>query len=145
MKFKPITEEEAMAGGRPNPGNHKCAVVECEEGTSRAGNEMFTLTLSVNGYEFKDWVGENVSPWKLRHLVIGILGEKKWDSGEVKASELVGNTIDAELYHEDDEYEGKPIVRVRVRDYIVDGKPAKKATKPKDVKPVEVADDDLPF
>lgn len=127
MKYTPITEKEADAGGNKfepfRPGIYDFEVVAATEETSQAsGNEQFHLELNVyNSAGEKRYIHDyliNTEGWqyKWRHFceAVGLLGE--YESGSLDAAMLEGCAGRCKVVI--DPAKGQYAAKNKVQDYI---------------------------
>lgn len=96
MKFTPRTENEIAADKLLPPGLYGFEIIDAEDTTSKAGNDMIKLTVHVyNGdgapVTIFDYLMERIA-YKLRHAAetCGLLGE--YESGALNAIDFKGKT-----------------------------------------------------
>lgn len=158
MKFQPKTEDE-LSQVLPK-GTYEAEVFRAEEKQSKKGNDMLVLGLRVFGPGDKtvlvtDYITESVAH-KLRHFCESCELLDRYESGELEATECLGQSCTVKLKVEEDETGQYPPKNV-VGDYVVKKKaPLKMATASAAAKkagafpdtnaqPVGAADDDIPF
>lgn len=99
MRVEPVSKEIADAGGGTEPfkaGEYDFIIYMAEEGKSRAGNDMLTLTLHVFNRDgekknLKDYIVATAGgAWKARHMMESIGLAKRYDQGIIEPREIEG-------------------------------------------------------
>lgn len=98
MRFTPKTSKEIDDDFLLDPGLYDFEVVEAEDKTSKAGNDMVAIGIRIedaNGRGFKvlDWlVGTDGGAFKVRHFAeaVGLLAE--YEKGDLPAGYMIGKT-----------------------------------------------------
>lgn len=149
-RFVPITEEEAA--DVLQPGEYDFEVLEADETVrEKTGALMFKVKLNVFGNDRNrhvyNYIGTDFMKHVLRHFCYSTGVDALYESGTLKADDMVGRAGKVKLRVETDDYGTKNAVV----DYVV----AKNKPKPSDyaepASPVKEAakamglDDDIPF
>ena len=106
------------AYGKVNEGIHPAKIVEVEQTTSQAGDDMLTVAFEVTGGPDKggrvydNFVLTQKALWKLKVLLRAI-GMKCDGKIMVDLDRMIGKTCDIEVFH--DEYNGQK--RAKISDY----------------------------
>lgn len=146
MKFDPKTEEEVAAAGLLPKGDYDFEVKQAEEGQSKAGNDMITLTLHVynadGGYHrVKDWlVSTDSGAYKVRHFAYAVGLGAAYENGALSAVDLEGCTGRCRIViqkSKDPQYADKN----SVADYLPTGAAVMAAA----AKQPNALDDEIPF
>lgn len=148
MRFQPKTEEEIAVANLLIGGDYPFEVVNAEEQTSKAGNDMVKLRLNVinaedRGHTIFDYlVGTEGAAYKLRHFAesVGLLAE--YERGEMTADQMVGRSGTCQVGIQKDKSGQYPDKNV-IRDYVVPKKNGNGADKPKSAK--DDFDSEIPF
>lgn len=147
---------------RCSEGQHTAKIVEVQENTTQAGDDMLTMVFEVikgdskGAKVFDNFVLTDKALWKLKQL-LQVVGVKCDGKIALDLDKLVGKVCDIAVYHE--EYNGKP--KARIDEYIAlkrsddtddeddddedeepEEKPAKKAAPKKSKKQPELEEDD---
>jgi hypothetical protein len=96
MKFKPKSEREVSSAGLFPPGEYDFEIVEATEDTSKSGNDMIVMKVSIFNQEgqrrfvFDYLVDTDGGAYKIRHCAesVGLLAS--YERGELEADDLVG-------------------------------------------------------
>ena len=152
MRFEPKSEKEISEANLMPAGIYNCEISAAEEQSSKAGNDMIKLTLTVwdqEGNERKvfDYLLEAI-PGKLRHCaeMCGLLDV--YSRGELRADDLVGKAGQAKLGIKKDKTGTYPDQNA-VQDYLINP-PGKTASTLAHARQPAMAgggnlDDDIPF
>lgn len=153
MKFDPKTEEEVTQGGLLPKGEYDFEVKNAEEGQSKAGNDMISLTLHVynseGGYHrVLDWlVSTDGGAYKVRHFAYAVGLGTQYERGELCAEDLEGVTGRCKIViqkSKDPQYQDKN----SVADYLPPASATNSATHMANGDPrppVPPLDDEIPF
>lgn len=149
MKFSPKSEKELAADGLWPGGEYDFEIVEAEEATSKAGNDMIKMKVFVfnaegNKRTVYDYLMESVG-YKLRHAAeaCGLLSE--YESGSLEAFDFQGKTGRCKLTIQKDKTGAYPD-RNGIADYIptvTTASVAQAAQRARAKAPV--MDDEIPF
>jgi hypothetical protein len=98
VRFTPKTSQEIDESSLLDPGLYDFEVIEAEDKTSKAGNDMVAIAIRIedsNGRGFKvlDWlVGTDGGAYKVRHFAetTGMLAE--YEKGDMPAGYMIGKT-----------------------------------------------------
>lgn len=99
-------------------GIHRVKIVNCEDKTTQAGDDMIVMTFeAINGPDkgsrvFDNFVLTDKALWKLKQL-LKALGVKCEGKIALDTDKLIGKQVDAEIFHE--EYNGT--TRAKVNEY----------------------------
>ncbi len=162
MRVTPVTKEDADKGGGVEPfkaGDYDFIIYMAEEGKSKAGNEMLTLTLNMFNRDgekrtVKDYITENAQ-WKMRHMMESIGMARRYDQGIVEPREIEGKPGRCKLRVEP---AGEYPAKNAVVDYLVNKQadsaisygPASTASRARQPEPAQagsgrIIEDDIPF
>ncbi len=147
---------------RCSEGQHTAKIVEVQENTTQAGDDMLTMVFEVikgdskGAKVFDNFVLTDKALWKLKQL-LQVVGVKCDGKIALDLDKLVGKVCDIAVYHE--EYNGK--LKARIDEYIAlkrsddtddeddddedeepEEKPAKKAAPKKSKKPEPEPEED---
>lgn len=148
MKFKPISEKEAMEAGLWPRALHDFEVIDALEKVSRTGNDMIELNVAVFNSEgtkhrklFDYLVDSEKTQYKVRHFASATGLLKEYEAGELKAEDCKGKTGRCQLAIKAAE-NGYPAKNV-IADYIpvVPGAPLIASKAPEDY----LNDSEIPF
>lgn len=142
MKFEPKTAQEIDESGLLPAGVYDFEVMEAEDTTSKAGNDMAALVLRVEnddgrGFKILDWlVATDGGAYKVRHFAesVGLLAE--YEKGDMPAGVMIGKIGRAKIAVKpaEGQYRSKNVVA----DYVSGGAVAPAASR-------GMADDEIPF
>lgn len=96
VKFKALTEEEALASGLLQPGIYDFEITAALDEISSSNNEMITLQLNVFDHDgstrpIRAWLLPQMpKQWKHAHDACGLM--EKYQSGESVAADFIGKT-----------------------------------------------------
>ncbi len=145
MKVQPKTEAEITAANLIPAGEYMFEVIEATEKTSKNGNDMIALKLSVHADDYARGVFDYLvdiesMAYKIRHFAdaTGLLPQ--YEAGQLSADDMIGVTGKCKIAQQP-EKDGYPAKNV-VKDYVK--RPAGAAAVKKSAT-AEVADDDIPF
>ncbi len=96
MKFDPKTDEEIAEAGLIPPSEIDFEILTAQEKTSKAGNDMFELSIQVftaDGSErtIRDWIMPSF-PKKFKHCLDACGLIAKYNAGEISVDDFVGKT-----------------------------------------------------
>lgn len=142
MRFEPKTAAEIDEAGLLEAGVYDFEVMEAEDTTSKAGNDMVALVLRAEnaegrGFKLLDWlVATEGGAYKVRHFAeaVGLLAE--YENGDMPAGVMIGKTGRAKIAVKP--AEGQYRAKNTVADYVPGG--AENAPRTK-----ELLDDEIPF
>lgn len=146
MRFEPKTEQEVQEANLLEPGVYDFEVMEAEEGTSKAGNDMVTLKLRLESPDGRsvtalDWlVATDGMAYKTRHFAETTGQLSDYERGELLAHKMVGRTGSAKvgIAPAKGEYRAKN----SINDYV--GVAGSNSAPSKTSGP-ELVDDEVPF
>lgn len=98
MRVTPKTEAEIAQAGLLPLGAYDFEVTEATEDQSKAGNDMISLKVRVYdnegaGRTIFDWlVSTDGGAFKVRHFAYGVGLLKQYETGELRAADMVGCT-----------------------------------------------------
>ena len=146
MNFTPKSEEEIQSANLLQPGIYNFLVSKAEDTTSKSGNEMIKLTLTVwdnNGHEHIvfDYLLEAIA-YKVRHFSDATSLLDKYLSGCLNAEDCLGKSGHVSIIIQDGAAKGDGTNypnRNAVKDYI------KKENSPVVSNSEEFKDDEIPF
>lgn len=142
MRFEPKTAQEVDEAGLLEPGLYDFEVVEAEDTTSKAGNDMAAIALRIEdgagrGFKVLDWlVATDGGAYKIRHFAesTGLLAE--YERGDLPAGYMLGKTGRCKIKVKP--AEGEYRAKNTVADYVG------AAIEPVE-KTAQMADDEIPF
>lgn len=143
MRFEPKTATEIDEAGLLEPGLYDFEVVEAEDKTSKAGNDMVELGLRVEngdgrGFKLLDWlVATDGGAYKVRHFAesVGLLAA--YEKGDMPAGMMIGKVGRCKISIKP--AEGQYRAKNTVADYVG------AAVEPVGQKPAQMEDDEIPF
>lgn len=146
MRIRPMTEEEAAVAGLLPKGIYPFEVAEAKEKTSKAGNDMIELRLSILAEDdskhgvFDYLVESDGSAPKIRQFAVSVGMLPQYESGQFDAADMIGKTGVCKLYIKSDKTGAYPDKNA-VGEYVkpTNGENAASTPKSKDI------DDDIPF
>lgn len=146
MRVDPKTEQEVEEAGLLPAGEYDFEIVDAEDTTSKKGNDMLVVTLSIadtDGRDHKviDYLVDAVA-YKVRHFASAVGVLKEYEAGNIPAHLLRGRTGKCKLRLEP--AKGEFRAKNSVNDYVKDGSGNGAAPPPKQFVPKEL-DDDIPF
>jgi len=126
MNFRPKTEKELESERLLPQATYPFEVMQADEQTSKKGNAMIALKLTIYGQEMSipvyDYISDSFMAHRLRHFCYSVGLTAAYESGKLTAIQCVGRQGYAAITIEDD---GKFPAKNVVRDYIVDEVPDK--------------------
>lgn len=142
MRFEPKTAAEIDEAGLLAAGVYDFEVMEAEDTTSKAGNDMAAIVLRIEDsegrcFKVQDWlVATDGGAYKVRHFAeaTGLLAE--YEKGDMPAGFMIGKTGKAKIAVKP--AEGQYRAKNTVADYVLGGAVAT-SSAPKDL------DDSIPF
>ncbi len=125
MRFEPKTAQEIDEAGLVDPGVYDFEVMEAEDTTSKAGNDMVALGIRIEdgngrGLKILDWlVATDGGAYKVRHFAesVGLLAQ--YEKGDMPAGMMIGKTGRAKIGVKP--AEGQYRAKNTVQDYVAGG------------------------
>lgn len=145
MRVDPKTEQEVEEAGLLPAGEYDFEVIEAEDTTSKKGNDMLVLTLSIEdgdgrSHKVIDYLVDAVA-YKVRHFASAVGMLKEYEAGNIPAHLLKGRTGKCKLRLEP--AKGDFRAKNSVNDYVKESG-GNGAAPPAKFVPQEL-DDDIPF
>lgn len=142
MRFKPMNEQEIQDLNLAEDGDYQFKVVEAQDKTSTAGNDMIALKLifwDKNGRErlIFDWIMNNESMlYKLKHFCDSTSLSERYENGMLNSSDCIDK---GGIFRISKRKDNRGEVRNFVKDYLIDNKEKAKDAIDPDL------NDDVPF
>lgn len=127
MRFSPKTEDDVRPSFLLKPGECDFTVVNAEDQTSTAGNDMIKLTLEVYDAEGRkavifDYLLESMAQ-KLRHFCYGTNQGQRYEQGDLTAADCDGKSGRCIVRTEKDKT-GEYPDKNKIADYVAAPRPA---------------------
>jgi hypothetical protein len=100
MRFDPLDDDEKVAKKyEPLPsGDYDFVILDAEETTSKAGNDMLKVKLEVKGEHIYDYLlSKGSTAWKLKAFCRAMNLLDKYETGNLNAGDLIGRKGRVEL------------------------------------------------
>lgn len=137
MRFQPITKDEASARGLLPPKDYDFDVSDAVECRSKSGNDQIKVKLHISGrYIFDYLVATKKAAWKMHNFCEAVGLADNYQSGEIRAEDLIGRSGKLLLTIEKSTNPEYPDPKNAVEDYLPAA--SEEISLAKD-------DDDIPF